>query len=101
MINYIKSKGYKFTKNETLNNREFRETDYIIAVNDDLSTLDAVAYDITKTYELFLDNKAFKESKIKTILGDLRDEDEVVTGSATIEKQEQGCLITLTFNIGA
>lgn len=100
MISYIKSKGYKFTKNETLGNREFREIDYTITVNDDLSTLDTVAYNTAKTYELFLDNKAYSVAKIQAILGDLRDENEVITGSADIEKQERGYLITLTFVIG-
>jgi hypothetical protein len=99
MIKFLKSKGYKYTLNDTLNNKQFREAEITVEVNEELSTFDTVIFSTTKTYELFLDLKAFNITKIQDILADLRDENEVVTGSASLEKQERGYLITFIFII--
>lgn len=101
MRSYLKSQGYKYTKNETLGNREFREVGTLVEIDEDLSTFAEVAYLTTETYELFLEDKTYSIDKIKDILGDLRDEDGLVNGEASIEEQEQGYLITLTFTTGA
>ena len=100
MIKYLKAKGYKYTLNDTLNNKQFREAEIVVEVDEELSTFDTVIFSTTKTYELFLDSKAFDISKVQDILAELRDETEVVTGQASVEKQERGYLITFIFNIG-
>jgi hypothetical protein len=95
MISLLKSKGYKLTKNDTLNNREFRESIKSFALNDDHSTFATQKHDIVEEFQLFLDDKLYKESKMKAILDATRDEglDDV---TMSVEKQERGFLITFT-----
>lgn len=101
MTTYLKKQGFKPSKNETLNNREFREVERLFEVDEELSTLDTPAYNVTKIYELFIDTRAYKDDTVKSILGNLRDETAVITGNASVIEEERGYLITLTFNIGA
>jgi len=95
MKSLLKSKGYKFTKNDTLNNREFRESTKSFEISEEYSSLGDQTYDITEEWELFLDERLYTEKKLKAILDATRDEaiDEVVV---VVEKQERGFLITFT-----
>ena len=95
MISLLKSKGYKLTKNDTLNNREFRETISSFIINDERSTFGEQVYDLTEQVELFLDDRLYSEKKMKAILDASRDE---LIGEVTVdvEKQERGFLITFT-----
>ena len=116
MITLLKTKGYKLTKNDTLNNREFRELNKSIEINEDLSMFGRAVYDTNETFELFLGDKTFTDNKIHSILNggrttgfkdfyietgyvdpdytiDLRGYDEL---SANVERQERGYLITFT-----
>ena len=45
MISLLKSKGYKLTKNDTLNNREFRESIKAYSINEERSTFAEQVYD--------------------------------------------------------
>jgi len=94
MISVLKNKGYKLTKKDTLNNREFREFGKSFVISD-RSTLSDQTYDITEIFELFLDEKFYKESLMMAILDETRDEpiDEI---TADVERQERGYLITFT-----
>ena len=89
----LKSKGYKFTKNDTLNNREFRESTKSFEINDEESSFSEQVYNIIEEWELFLDERLYTETKIKAILDATRDEgvDEVVV---IVDRQERGFLIT-------
>jgi len=114
MITLLKTKGYKLTKNDTLNNREFRELDKSMEVNEDMSMLGRLVYNTIEQFELFLSDKTFSNKKLKAILEgglitgfkdfyvktgyvdtdytiDLRGYDEL---TANVERQERGFLIT-------
>lgn len=114
MITLLKTKGYKFTKNDTLDNRQFRELDKSIEINEDLSMFGRLVYDIAEQFQLFLSDRTFTNKKIKAILEsglttgfndfymetgyvdpdytiDLRGYDEL---TAEVERQERGYLIT-------
>jgi len=95
MISLLKTKGYKLTKNETLNNREFRESIKSFALNDDHSTFATQKHDVVEEFELFLDEKMYTENKVRAILNATRDKglDDV---TMTVERQERGFLITFT-----
>lgn len=95
MIALLKSRGYRLTEKETLQNREFREADQSFAVNEDLSSFEKRAYDITQVYELFLDNKNYRLGLMEAIIEDTRanDIDEV---DFTVVEDERGYLITFT-----
>ena len=95
MISLLRGKGYKLTTNETLSNREFREVSKSYAINEDESTFDDLAYDLTEVFELYLDKKLYSEAKMKAIIIATRDEgiDEL---SVEVETQERGYLITFT-----
>ena len=95
MINLLKGRGYRFTEKDTLQNREFREADQSFEVNEDLSSFEKRAYDITQVYELFLDEKSYRLSLMESIIEDTRanDIDEI---SFTVVEDERGYLITFT-----
>ena len=93
MISLLKSKGYKLTKNETLGNREFRESMTSFEPNEDESTFASLVYDTNKEFELFLDGRTYSEKKLLAILDDSRGEgfDEI---TADVQQQERGFMIT-------
>jgi len=95
MIQLLKGRGYKFTKKETLNNREFREGVKSFTKNEDISSFGKRAYNLTEEYELFLDERGYTVAKMESIIEDTRGEtiDDVVI---EVEKQERGFLITFT-----
>lgn len=95
MISLLRSKGYKLTKNDTVNNREFRESIKSYEINIDESTFGDQVYDLTEQFELFLDTRLYTDKKMKAILDATRDEgiDEV---TVDVEKQERGYFITFT-----
>ncbi len=95
MISLLRSKGYKLTKNDTVNNREFRESIKSYEINIDESTFGDQVYDLTEQFELFLDTRLYTDAKMKAILDATRDEgiDEV---TVDVEKQERGYFITFT-----
>tara|TARA_R110000824_G_scaffold98307_2_gene234590 strand:+ start:4472 stop:4780 length:309 start_codon:yes stop_codon:yes gene_type:complete len=95
MINLLKGRGYRFTEKDTLQNREFREADQSFEVNEDLSSFEKRAYDITQVYELFLDEKSYRLLLMESIIEDTRanDIDEI---SFTVVEDERGYLITFT-----
>jgi len=95
MISLLKSKGYKLTKNDTLNNREFRESLKSYSINDERSTFSEQVYDHLEEYELFLDSRLYSDKKMKAILDATRDEG-VEEAVVNIEEQERGFLITFT-----
>jgi len=95
MISLLKSKGFKFTTKETLNNREFREGSKTFAKNEDESPFEKRAYDLTEVFELFLDTKHYKLSVIEGIFDDTRDEP-VDDLTIEVDRQERGYLITIT-----
>jgi len=72
MIEFLKSKGYKFTTNQTLNNREFRHLSTSLTPNEEATTFAKVAYTETSEYELFLDEKFFNSKKVVETLVDSR-----------------------------
>ena len=95
MISLLKSKGYKLTKNDTLNNREFRESIKSYSINDERSTFGEQVYDLIEQYELFLDERLYTDKKMKAILNATRGEGiEEVT--VDVEELERGFLITFT-----
>ena len=95
MISLLKSKGYKLTKNDTLNNREFRESIKSYSINDERSTFGEQVYDLTEQFELFLDERLYTDKKMKAVLDATRDEGiEEIT--VDVEQQERGYLITFT-----
>ncbi|MBT4123312.1 MAG: hypothetical protein HOE35_05200 [Candidatus Ruthia sp.] len=104
------------TRNDTLNNREFRELDKSVEINEDLSMFGRAVYNTNEIFELFLSDKTFTDKKIHSILDDgrttgfrdfyietgyvdpdytidLRGYDEL---TANVERQERGFLITFT-----
>jgi len=95
MISLLKSKGFKFTTKETLNNREFRESTKSFSANEDESPFEKRAYDLTEEFELFLDTKHYKLSIIEGIFDDTRDEP-IDDLTIEVEHQERGYLITFT-----
>ena len=95
MISLLKSKGYKLTTNDTVNNREFRESLKSYEINEDRSTFGDQVYDLTEQFELFLDKKLYTDKKMKAILDATRDEGiEEIT--VDVEPEERGYLITFT-----
>lgn len=100
MISYLKGQGYKLTTKDTLNNKEFRLVSSEFTLNEDLSTFGNLALDTTEVYELFLSTRTYSKAKMTALLEDLGDEDVMIEGSASIELQERGYLITLTFILG-
>ena len=95
MISLLKSKGYKLTTNETVNNREFRESIKSYTINDDYSSFGEQVYDLEEQFELFLDSKLYTDKKMKAILDATRDED-IDEITADVDPQERGYLITFT-----
>jgi hypothetical protein len=95
MISLLKSKGYKLTKNDTLNNREFRESVKAYSINEERSTFDEQVYDYLEEFELYLDSRLYTDKKMKAILDATRNEG-IEEAAVTVEQQERGYLITLT-----
>ena len=95
MITLLKTKGYKLTKNDTVNNREFRESIKSYSINEERSSFGEQVYDLLEQFELFLDERLYTDKKMKAILDATRDEsiDEV---TVDVEQQERGYLITFT-----
>ena len=95
MISLLKTKGYKLTKNDTVNNREFRESIKSYSINEERSSFGEQVYDLLEQFELFLDERLYTDKKMKAILDATRDEsiDEV---TVDVEQQERGYLITFT-----
>ena len=95
MISLLKTKGYKLTKNDTVNNREFRESIKSYSINEERSSFGEQVYDLLEQFELFLDERLYTDKKMKAILDATRDEsiDEV---TVDVEQQEHGYLITFT-----
>ena len=95
MISLLKTKGYKLTKNDTVNNREFRESIKSYSINEERSSFGEQVYDLLEQFELFLDERLYTDKKMKAILDATRDEsiDEV---TIDVEQQERGYLITFT-----
>jgi len=100
MISLLKRKGYKLTKNDTLEHREFRESIKTYSINDERSSFAEQVYDLTEQFELFINEKMYTDKKMKAILDATRNEGiEEIT--ADVERQERGYLITFTTtNIG-
>lgn len=94
MIEFLKSKGYKFTTNETLNNRQFRHVVTSLAPSEEESTFSQVVYTRVYEYELFLDEKYYNEQIVIDTLEETRAENMSVT--ATIQTVETGRVITFT-----
>ena len=95
MISLLKSKGYKLTTNDTVNNREFREAIKSYSINDERSSFGEQVYDLTEQFELFLDTRLYTDKKMKAILDATRDEGiEEIT--VDVERQERGYFITFT-----
>ena len=95
MISLLKSKGYKLTKNDTLNNREFRESDKAYSINDERSTFAEQVYDHLEEFELYLDTRLYSDKKMKAILDATRGEG-IEEAVVSIEQDERGFLITFT-----
>lgn len=95
MISLLRSKGYKLTTNDTVNNREFRESVKSYTINDDYSTFNEQVYDLEEQFELFLDTRLYTDAKMKAILDATRDEaiDEI---TVDVERLERGYFITFT-----
>jgi hypothetical protein len=95
MIALLKGRGYRFTKKETLQNREFREGEQTFSINEELSSFEKRAYDITQIYELFLDERNYRLSLMESIIEDTRanDIDEV---EFSVVEDERGYLVTFT-----
>ena len=95
MISLLKSKGYKLTKNDTLNNREFRESIKAYSINEERSTFAEQVYDHLEEYELYLDERLYTDKKMKAILDATRGEG-IEEAVVAVERQERGFLITFT-----
>jgi hypothetical protein len=95
MISLLKSKGYKLTKNDTLNNREFRESVKAYSINDERSTFAEQVYDHLEEFELYLDTRLYTDKKMKAILDGARGEG-IEEAVVSVEQQERGFLITFT-----
>lgn len=94
MIEFLKSKGYKFTTNETLNNRQFRHVQTSLTLSEEESTFENVVYTDISEYELFLDEKYFNQQIVIDTLEETRAENMDVT--AVIQTVETGRVITFT-----
>lgn len=94
MITLLKSKGYKPTKKETLQNREFRQVSVDYVFSEEKSTMASPVYDKVETIELFLTERYFKESLIIGLLEETRASH--LNVSASVEEIENGRLITFT-----
>jgi|LWDU01.1.fsa_nt_gi hypothetical protein len=100
MIRLLKSKGYKFTKKDTLNNREFRELSTAFVINEDLSTFDDRVYDVSTTIELFLEERLYSEKRVNAIVDETRAGD-IHEITVDIERSERGRMVTfVTTKIG-
>ena len=95
MISLLRSKGYKLTTNDTVNNREFRESVKSYTINDERSSFGEQVYDLEEQFELFLDTRLYTDAKMKAILDATRDEaiDEI---TVDVERLERGYFITFT-----
>lgn len=94
MIEFLKSKGYKFTTNETLNNRQFRHVQTSLTLSEEESTFENVVYTDISEYELFLDEKYYNQQIVIDTLEETRAENMDVT--AVIQTVETGRVITFT-----
>lgn len=94
MIEFLKSKGYKFTTSETLNNRQFRHVQTSLTPSEEESTFENVVYTDISEYELFLDEKYFNQQIVIDTLEETRAENMDVT--AVIQTVETGRVITFT-----
>jgi hypothetical protein len=95
MIQLLKGRGYRLSRKDTLSNREFRELEQSFSISDDLSSFGKRAYDLTQTFELFLDAKQYRISAMESIIEDTRANgiDEV---DFSVESDERGYMIKFT-----
>ena len=95
MIQLLKSKGYRLTSKETLGNREFSEGQQSFSINEDFSSFGKRAYDLTQTFELFLDEKHYRIALMESIIDETR-----ASGIDDVEfsviKEERGYMVTFT-----
>lgn len=94
MITLLKSKGYKPTKKETLQNREFKQVSINYVYSEEKSTLATPVYDKVEVVELFLTERYFKESLLLDLLRETRANHLDVT--AEVADIENGRVITFT-----
>ena len=99
MINYLKSKGYNYTIKDTLNHKEFTRVSRVSVNDEELSTFDTSAVEVTEVYDLFLSTRYYEDSVIDGIVSGLRGENGLITCTADVDEQERGYLITLTFTM--
>ena len=98
MIAYLKGLGYKFTENETLNNREFNLVSEVIDVDEENSVFSNKRTLTTYVYDLFLSTRSYSTETIQGIISGAYDNgDFILDASASVEQQERGYLINLTF----
>jgi len=97
MIPFLAGQGFRYTERDTLSGGEFRLVEESVTINEELSTFDAMETTTTKVYELFLPTKMYSVAKIEGIISGASENGDIVTGSADVEAQERGYLITLTF----
>ena len=95
MIKILKTAGYNFVVSETLNNREFRQSNKSYTVDEDNTTLGKQLYEIEEEYELFLSTNTYSEKKMRGVLDSTRELfiDDI---NMSIVEQENGFLIVFT-----
>ena len=97
MSDYIKSLGYKFTEiKDTLNPMEFMLVSTSKTLDEVLTTFSKQAFETTEVYQLFIATRFFNQARVEALL-DTGSQNEVIAGTAEVETQERGYLITLTY----
>ena len=68
MITLLQKKGFRFTDKDTLTNREFRALDASFEQSEIMSTFAYPVFDVVEGFELYLNQKTYRESALREIL---------------------------------
>jgi len=94
MDTFLKQQGYKPTKKETLNNREFRHVSDSFTISEEESTFDNAVYVKTQVWDLFLSERFYTDEKVEALL--IATREKRLDVSASVETMENGRLISFT-----
>jgi len=68
MITLLSNYGYRYTDKETLDNREFNKGEANFSLSEDLSTFGTAVFDVEEEFNLFLNERSYRESSLREIL---------------------------------
>lgn len=98
MKTYLQGKGYKFTENNDLKNKEFTLISEIDTINTELSVLGNVRFNSVQVWNLFLPLKTYNKAYIDSTFSDILEQN-VSEFEVEATKEEQGYDLILTFTI--